>query len=478
MKYFATIAISLFAATVLLAQPGPDTLWTRRYGGSSSDWGQAVQQTTDSGFVVVGTTLSFGFGVQDMYVVKTNTRGDTLWTRTYGGLLGEYANAVQQISDGGYVVAGVTYSFVAEGGDVYLVRLDNAGDTLWTHTYGQALYDGAIDIDTTSDGGFILAGWSSEGGPQQMYLVKTDRGGVAEWSRTYGGIYYARVFSVRQTSDGGYILAGESENSGGGDMDIYIVKTDASGDTTWTRTYPTPGNQSLESVRQTLDGGYILAGYMTIAGQSRMYLLKTNAAGDTLWTKIFGAAFRVAHSVAQTSDGGYLVVGDATGPDNSRDVSVVKTDSNGDTVWTRTYGGPLQDSGKDIALTYDGGAAVVGYWGEYDTPASDFYLVRLSSVTSDVEQHFIPHPLSFVLSSYPNPFNASTTLSYALDRTGAVDLVVYNLLGERTATLVNGIREAGAHSVIWNAEDYPSGVYFAKLKAGQNVRTVKVVLVK
>jgi hypothetical protein len=142
MKSFCMIPmlISLFVAPAL-AQPNPDTLWTRTYGGGSYDEAYSVQQTADGGYIVAGYTESFGAGWEDFYLVKTNSSGEPLWTRTYGGSGGDCAYSVQQTTDGGYVVAGFTYSFGAGNADFYLVKTNSQGDTLWTRTYGGSSYD-------------------------------------------------------------------------------------------------------------------------------------------------------------------------------------------------------------------------------------------------------------------------------------------------------------------------------------------------
>ncbi|MFH1010077.1 MAG: hypothetical protein V1784_02440, partial [bacterium] len=139
------------------AQP-PDTLWTRTYGGSSYEDAYSVQQTADGGYVLAGYTETFGGGNGDVYLVKTNSQGDTLWTRTYGGSTWDWAESVQQTSDGGYIMAGVTNSFGAGNEDFYLVKTNSQGDTLWTRTYGGNNADDALSVQQTADGGYIVAG--------------------------------------------------------------------------------------------------------------------------------------------------------------------------------------------------------------------------------------------------------------------------------------------------------------------------------
>jgi len=131
--------IFLFSAN-LFAQ-GPDTLWTKTYGGENWDEGFSVQETSDSGYIITGRTNSFGVGQFDVYLIKTNANGDTLWTRTYGGINQDGGYSVQQTLDSGYIIVGMTASFGVDSGDVYLIKTDSIGDTIWTKTYGGIRYD-------------------------------------------------------------------------------------------------------------------------------------------------------------------------------------------------------------------------------------------------------------------------------------------------------------------------------------------------
>ena len=258
--------------------------WWRTYGGTSGDLGKSVQLTSDGGYIVVGYTGSYGAGNGDVYLVKTDSSGDTLWTRTYGGTDNDWGNSVQQTSDGGYIIAGNTWSFGAGDFDVYLVKTNASGDTLWTRTYGGTATDWGFSVQQTSDGGYIIAGYtvSFGAGSYDVYLIRTNASGDALWTRTYGGGNYDRGHSVQQTSDGGYIIAGETYSFGAGDYDIYLVKTDISGDTLWTRTYGETDYDGGYSVQQTSDSGYIIAGYTGSfgAGSYDVYLIKTDANGN------------------------------------------------------------------------------------------------------------------------------------------------------------------------------------------------------
>jgi len=371
----------LAMAAVAVAQPAPDTLWTRTYGGSSEDWAHSVQQTTDGGYIVAGTTISFGAGSRDFYLVKTNGQGDTLWTRTYGGNGSDWAWSAQQTADEGYIVTGETYSFGEGGRDFYLVKTDSLGDMRWMRSYGGRDFDCAYSVQQTADGGYIVAGRTFPlGYVGDIYIVKTDSLGDTLWTRTYGGSSDdEEAFSVQQTADGGYIMAGGSYSFSVG-ADFYLMKTNSLGDTLWTRTYGGSSDDYAYSVQQTTDGGYIVAGYTDSfgAGNRDFYLVKTNSLGDTLWTRTYGGSnYDYGRSVQQTADGGYIMAGETDSfGEGGLDFYLVKTNSSGDTLWTRTYGGSGVEYGYSVQQTADGGYIVAGSTYSFGAGYADFYLVK------------------------------------------------------------------------------------------------------
>jgi len=378
----AIVCVSLLVATSA-ADPG-DTLWTRTYGGGHSDWGRSVQQTSDGGYIIAGTTRSFGAGDREVCLLKTDSSGDVLWTRAYGGSSWDYGHSVQQTSDGGYIIAGYTYSFGAGGSDVYLVKTNPSGNILWDRTYGGSDYDRGHSVQQTSDGGYIIAGYTGSfgAGSYDVYVVKTDSSGDTLWTRTYGGSSYDVGHSVQQTSDGGYIIAGYTGSFGAGREDVYLLRTDSSGHSLWTRTYGGSDWDWGFSVQQTSDGGYVIAGETASfgAGSSDVYLLKTDSSGNTLWTRTYGGSSSDrGRSVQQTSDGGYIIAGLtwSFGAGYS-DVYLVKTDSSGDTLWTRTYGGSDQDWGESVQQTSDGGYIIAGETSSFGAGRSDVYLLRVA----------------------------------------------------------------------------------------------------
>lgn len=352
---------------ISFAEP-PDTLWTRTIGGTEEDFGQAVQQTTDGGYIVTGYTRSYGNGDWDVYLVKTDSIGDTLWTRTFGGNLEDGGKSVQQTTDGGYIVTGWTYSFGQPGySNIYLIKTDAMGDTLWMKTYGRATSDEyGQSVAQTTDGGYIVGGTGGSG----IYLVKTDSLGDTLWIKEYLG----NCYSIQPTLDGGYILAGMEYMDY---WDFLIIKTDSIGDTLWTKIYGGSGEDRAFCIRQTTDSGFVVVGRSDSFNPPYFdaYVIKTDEFGDTMWTKTFGGPSNDwAISVYQTSDQGYIYTG-YTASFGPGSVWLVRLDEQGDTLWTDTYGSVIQDGGFSVQQTTDGGYIIAGQ--KYQVATNyDFYLVK------------------------------------------------------------------------------------------------------
>jgi hypothetical protein len=357
--------------------------WSRTYGGQSNERARCVQQTSDGGFIIAGYTSSFGAGYEDVYLLKTDRNGKEEWSKTFGGSDDDRAFAVEQTSDGGYIVAGGTRSFGAGQDDVFLLRTDADGDQLWLRTFGGAEWDSARSVQQTSDGGFIVAGTTTSFGAgfQDVYLIKTDNNGYHVWPMTtFGGTGIDWGNSVRQTSDGGYIVAGSTGSFGAGSDDAYLIKVSQSGFKVWSKTFGGTANDSARSVRQTSDGGYILAGATTSfgAGGADFYLIKTDGNGNEVGTRTFGGtSTESGYSVQQTSDGGFIVAGTTTSfGAGQQDIYLVRIDPTGNEVWSRTFGGNNMDVAECVQKTSDGGYIVVGWTQSFGAGLSDVYLMK------------------------------------------------------------------------------------------------------
>ena len=239
----------------------PGIQWSKTFDGEDWDVGRSVQQTSDGGYVVVGFTSSYGAGSNDVWLIKTDANGSKVWDRTFGGTLGENGNSVQKTHDGGYIVGGSTRSYGAGDWDIWLIKTDANGNEVWNKTFGEAGSDGASSVLQTSDGGYAIAGSKEVAGRDHFWLIKTDGAGNREWDRTYGmtGLERNRLCSARQTSDGGYIITGYTSSYGPGGGGVWVIKTDAVGNRMWDETLGGDNPDTGYSIQLTSDGGYIIA---------------------------------------------------------------------------------------------------------------------------------------------------------------------------------------------------------------------------
>ena len=319
------------------------------------------------------------------------------WSRTYGGKGDDEFYSVVQTRDGGYALAGYTNSSGAGGYDFWLVKTDSSGTMQWNKTYGGPDNDAAFSVVQTNDTGYALVGITTSYGigETNVWLVKTDSSGNMQWSQVYGGSLNNGAYSVIQTSDGGYAIGGFTDSYGAGGYDFWLIKTDSSGNMQWNRTYGGTGDDEAQCLIQTSDGGYALAGYTNSfgAGSYDFWLVKTDSSGNMMWNQTYGGAGdEAANAVIQTSDGGYALAGWTTSYGaGEADIWLVKTTSNGTMQWNKTYGGAGEDEAFSVVQTSDGGYAIAGATNSYGAGDYDGFLVKTDSAGNSV----MPQPSSF-----------------------------------------------------------------------------------
>jgi hypothetical protein len=368
----------------------PSERWMKTFGGNSSDTGHSVRQTSDGGYIVVGSTFSFGAGQADFWVIKTDSNGNKLWDKTFGGVYWDIPTDVKQTNDNGYLITGRTHSFGAGNIDVWVIKLDETGHVQWNKTFGTQYFEGGVESQQTTDGGYVIIG--SRGLSQFWYydawLIKIDKEGNELWNRTYGGPSEDSGHSVRQTSDGGYIIVGSTSSYGtfnNSTAAFWLIKTDQYGTMQWNRTYGGTTYDTASSVQLTTDGGYIIIGSKDIAESSKadIWIIKTNQYGDEQWNKTYGGIQDdYSYETYQTSDGGYIMIGTTSSYGaGSEDAWMIKTDVAGDELWNKTYGGKSSDTGYSFNQTMDGGYIITGYTGSYGKKnyTSDIWLIKTDS---------------------------------------------------------------------------------------------------
>ena len=423
MKKIFLILI-LFLSKVSFSQ-APEIEWQNTIGSVGYDDLYAVHETSDKGYILggtAGTTISgdktvLGYGGSDYWLVKLDSSGNIIWQNDFGGNDADYLYAVQETSDKGFILGGSSNSALsgiktednigAPGtNDYWIVKVDSLGNFEWENTIGGNSQDWLTSIEQTSDGGYIIGGYSASGisGDKteaanigggwgyDYWVVKTDSLGTIEWENTIGGTGDDWLKSLKQTSDDGYILGGFSNSGISGDKteptvgltaasDYWIIKIDSTGEIEWQKTIGGNDWDYINSIDQTSDGNYILGGYSfsgisgdkseSVIGYDDYWVIKINSFGGILWQNTLGGySSDRLYSIKQTVDGGYILGGHSDSnisPDKSEggfgsyDFWVVKLNSIGSIEWDKTLGGNDYDYLYSVEQVHDEPTSNEGY---------------------------------------------------------------------------------------------------------------------
>lgn len=486
----------LLISTNLFAQPNIE--WQKCLGGSGVDEGLQVKATTDGGYIVTGKTLSNdgdvsgNHGVSDFWVVKLDSIGAIEWQKTYGGSNHDRSYSIDQTADGGYVVAGHTAS---NNGDVsgnhgdldcWVLKLSNSGAIEWQKTLGGSDWDEAWSVRQTIDGGYILAGRtrSNDGdvsgnhGAFDFWMVKMDGSGSIEWQRCLGGSADDIAYSVKQSMEGGYVVAGETASLNGdvtglhGSTDFWVVKLDPEGAMEWQKTLGSTSLDRPNDIYPTHDGGYVVVGIASwndgdVSGNHGgfdYWVVKLDELGKVNWQKSLGGSNEdYAQSVQQTSDGGYILAGstpstdgDVVGNDGGVDFWIVQLSPEGEIRWQKTLGGMQADRALSIQQSNDGGYIVAGYTQSTNNGdvsgfhgTQDYWVVKLSPESVNTEE--LPtHPESVEI--YPNPATQTVLLKIPSEE-APLQVRVMDLVGREM------IRQTISKDDALGVSFLPKGVY-------------------
>ncbi len=400
--YHRITSLAVAIALVSLAQAQPRIQWQKSLGGTAADNANAVRQTSDGGYIMVGSTSSTNgdvtgnHGGGDIWVVKLNASGVIQWQKPLGGTGADQGYDVQQTTDGGYVVAGYTGS---NNGDVtgyhgsrdgWVVKLDNAGVIQWQKCLGGSGFDELYSIVQTADGGYAVAGYtgstngdvSGNHGTYDAWVVKLNSTGTLQWQKCLGGTVADFAYALRQTSDAGFIVAANTKSTNGdvtgnhGSDEAWMVKLDNTGTLQWQKCLGGTGSDWAYSTEQTTDGGYVMAGVTASNngdvsgnhGGQDAWVVKLNASGTLQWQKCLGGTlFDEAYSIRQISGGGYLMGGfaksndgDVSGNHGGDDAWVAQLDATGNIQWQKSMGGTGADGSFTVQPTSDGYCIMAG----------------------------------------------------------------------------------------------------------------------
>jgi hypothetical protein len=378
---FIIVFISLAGLKFIYGQI-PDTLWTRTYGGAGDDWGYSVKQTSDGGFIIGGGTHSFGSNYG--YLIKTDQYGDTVWTKTYSNPI----KSVLQTEDGGFIFTG-GYILGIGGQHIYVTCTDPNGNELWTRPFVPSNYRSRVgEIRPTLDSCYIVVGTAVDyiSGEyfNYLFLTKINNSGDTLWTKIYGD-YIEHGQSIDPTVDGGYIEAGHYHGL------PCLFKFDAIGDSSWVKYYGGGIGYENYSVRQTSNTDFIRVGTVNVSNRN-IYTVKADSAGDTIWIKEYGGPYHdEGFCIREAVDRNYIIAGYSRSYGNgSQDVYLLKVAENGDSLWARIYGSDSNDIAREIEVTSDGGYIVVGETRSYGSGGNDIWILRLATDPGIQEHNTIP----------------------------------------------------------------------------------------
>ncbi len=358
----------------------------KSYGEFYTDYGQAMVQTNDGGYCIVGGTGPDMIDSTDALIIRTDIDGNQIWSARLAGTKDDFITGITTTDDGGFIIVGNTYSSPLDTAysDIVVMKIDDGGFVYWSKIFGGPDYDEAQSVIRSGDGGYIVLGSSMSYTTvtKSALAMKIDDSGNQVWtntSDTYSSNYFA---SGDQTHDGNYVAVGGTFNgTGGTGFDNYISKIDTAGNIIWSRSHGTVGSEFLYDVKATLTGSFLACGVSSTntAGDADISVMKLNGAGDVVWNYNYGTAeYDIARSILQNPNGdiivaGYSNIGTASSVINQ--MILLKLDSTGAIIWTQSYGDVFLTSEAYKVLEAADGYALCGYSIAFD-PLGDTYLVK------------------------------------------------------------------------------------------------------
>jgi hypothetical protein len=478
MKRLLLAALALIPA-LLFAQPQPDTLWTRTYTDRIGQTAWDLQLCYDGGFLLGGERIDSASGFAAR-LIRTLPDGTVAWTRD----LGEGADfmtvvgAKESAQDSTIWVGGDRYA--DNHTRFYLNRLTADGQPLWARTYGVEHDPVAADMAMLPGGGGAVL-FGSADGLRHFYAVRTDAAGDTVWTRVYNHDRRSQGFGMTLCRDGGLAMVGSATVDEDHSYCI-IVRTDAAGQELWQQALIDSGQNAGRGVIETADGGFVIVGATTQEWEvpMRLAVWKLNSAGERQWRRTFPVYRGWADRVLEHPDGGYVVGAtvQSTQAPATDNMMLLRLNAEGGAMWQRQYGSSDNELLHAMVMLPNGSYVLAGIRASYPDEWYSMYLVKTGMDALDVPT--LPRLLPEIptLAAYPNPFNASTTLSFTLSREAHARLTLVDVQGREAALLEDGPLAAGDHAVRFDGSALASGTYFAHLTTPQGQCIQKVILLK
>lgn len=431
----------------------------RTYGTSSADYGRSVTQTLDGGYLLLGDEPVFGGAYTNSHLIKTNQYGDTTWTKSFGDSIhGVQGWDVCQLPNGDILIK----SGYNQNVGMNIIKMDSSGTVIWNKFFANSGYYSYGGIDTAVGGGYVFLGQAFSSGHWNTYVLRTDANGDSIWGKSFG--YPDTIGLSIKTTNNGYVICGGSSNYPA--QHNVLTKIDTSGNRVWTKLSGGTAYDIAYSLATTNGGGFVFVGTTTATFPSPedVALTKTDSQGNVQWTRTYGGNdVDVGYSVRQTPDGGYAILGVTQSMGNTfGDFYLIKTDAMGFEQWHKTYGANASETGYCLALTSDGGYAMLGHTQSFGAGNFDFYFVKADSAGNVTSINDISKD---EFSLYPNPTSGKLKIRNAELKIQNIN--IYNLLGEKV--FVQKVESVNPSSEIEiNVSSFTNGIYFLQLQADNN----------
>ena len=392
-KYFIIIIaciivlVSIFALhgfynRVSTEQP-KNIIWSKTFGGPQEEEGWFIKECENE-LIALGYTYSFTTyeNNSDIWIICLDSNGTEIWNKTFGSFADDYGKCIIETKDGGYIIVGSTYSYGKENSDVYIVKIDKNGTEKWEKAIGGIDYDAATfaleDINQT----LVLGNTYSFGekNSSDIWLISLDSNGTELWSKTYGGEGYDGARCIRKTAGGGYIISGETESYGNGLLDIWILKIRSDGTEIWNKTYGGLKDDTCNDIIILPDNKYLIAGHTHSFSDSwDAWIICIDSNGTEIWNKTFGGKKDDgASSIIQVNSTQYIITGyTKTYGKGEGDMWILKISSNGTEIWNKTFGGKKDDGGVWVEKTKDGNYVAIGYTSSYGKGQNDIWILKI-----------------------------------------------------------------------------------------------------
>jgi len=473
MKYVICL-IYLFVATLSAIT------FENTYGGVRIDRGAFVSRCSDDGYIISGYTQSFGdISSKDLWLIKTDSEGNELWNKAFGGTANDEGICAFEAFDGGYAVLGQTESCI------WLLKTDDLGNEQWSGIFSNEYGYYAKSLQQTDDGGYMILGNSQiDYGKYENRIIKTDSFGNLEWDKFFSD---GRYKSMIKNSDGYYVLTGVKNQDMGDYYKAYIsiLEIDSLGTIQWEKYFTNNYWISVSGITQTTGGNYAVVGQVVyiedyVTTTTNMVVIKYDSGGNPKWIKTFGGQKNeFGDSVCSTPDGGFIVAGSTTSEGNGGDdMWVLKLNEDSNIEWSNTFGGVSNDRAYSIISLSDNDYVIAGYTGSFGEGVDDVWLVRSDKTGTQIDDTSVP-TISRLYQNYPNPFNPETVIEYYLADNAQVELSVFDITGREVDILVNTKESKGYHEIRFNAEKFSNGVYFYRLNVdSKSIGLKKMILLK